>query len=256
MALLFAPLGHKISSWQLVHPVEIDFYMNVFVAVTMISATWIMLKFIDSRPLVTIGLSTRYLLRYLSAGLAVGIAWLLLSVGFAWLLGFVVPVAPVGFSWYVLIVSSVSMLINVFVQELLLCGFILQTILKYSNTIIAVLLSSLLFSGYHAGAFKGEMLPVLNVFAAGIVFCLAYVITNNLWFPIFIHFAWDVLLGPVLGLVESGKNLGGGWKMLQLKGPSIFTGGQFGLEGGLIVTFTAAFIIFLLYYFQYQKSKV
>jgi hypothetical protein len=71
------------------------------------------------------------------------------------------------------------------------------------------------------------------------VFCIAYRYAGNLWFPIAIHFAWNFLLGTVLGLVVSGQShLGGGWKMLNLYGPALFTGGAFGLEGGLIVTFT------------------
>jgi membrane protease YdiL (CAAX protease family) len=213
-----------------------------------------MLRFIDHRPLKSIGFSFSHFFRDLSAGLVIGVAWIGVSIGFALLFGFILPVAPVGFSWYVLAGLSISMLFNVVTQELLLCGFILQTVRNQSNTVIAIIVSSFLFASYHAGAFKGEWLPVVNVFAAGVLFCIAYIITNNLWFPIFIHFAWDVLLGPVFGLTESGiTNLGGGWKMFQLKGPSLFTGGSFGMEGGLIVTFTVILIISLLYYYHSKK---
>jgi len=227
---------------------------DIVSTITILAATWIMTRFIDHRPLISIGLSLKHFFRDLFAGLAVGIAWIVVSVGFAWIFGFASSEVPVGFSWSVLLLSAIAMLLNVVTQELLLCGFILQTIRRQSNTLIAVIVSSLLFASYHAGAFRGELLPIVNVFAAGILFCLAYIITNNLWFPIFIHFAWDVLLGPVLGLTESGKsNLGGGWQMFQLKGPSLFTGGSFGLEGGIIVTLTAFLIIFILYYFQRKK---
>lgn len=58
------------------------------------------------------------------------------------------------------------------------------------------------------------------------------------------RFAWNLLLGPVLGLTVSGTDqLGLGWCMLALEGPEVFTGGSFGLEGGLIVTLTTSLLI-------------
>ena len=256
LSLFILPFTSHIAKWQQSKPLELMLASNIVSTITILAATWIMTRFIDYRPLKTIGLSFDHFFRDLFAGLGVGIAWIGVSVGFAWIFGFASSVVTVGFSWSVLMLSAIAMLFNVVTQELLLCGFILQTIRRQSNTLIAVIVSSVLFASYHAGAFHGELLPIVNVFAAGILFCLAYIITNNLWFPIFIHFSWDVLLGPVLGLTESGKtNLGGGWQMFKLKGPSLFTGGLFGLEGGIIVTLTAFLTIYLLYYFQLKKIK-
>jgi hypothetical protein len=157
-------------------------------------------------------------------------------------------ITPNGFSWPVLAVISFAMLFNVFTQELLLCGFIFQTIRSRTTVMTAVIISAILFSSYHAPAFKGEWLPMVNVFGAGIIFCLAYILTNNLWFPIAIHFAWDVLVNPVLGMTESGlKNLGGGWTMVILNGPSFMVGGAFGVEGGFIVTMTIVMMILFMF---------
>jgi hypothetical protein len=148
------------------------------------------------------------------------------------------------------------MFFNVIAQELLLCGFLLQTIRRESNTLTAIIVSSILFAGYHFGAYKGEWLAGINVFGAGLLFCLAYIKTGSLWFPIFIHFTWDVLVGPLLGMTESGRvDLGAGWKMVIVKGPALFTGGQFGFEGGLIVTFTIAIVIVLIYNWGDKKIR-
>jgi hypothetical protein len=44
-----------------------------------------------------------------------------------------------------------------------------------------------------------------------------------LWLPIGIHFAWNSLLGPVLGLTVSGTDqLGVGWRVFQVEGPALF----------------------------------
>ena len=59
--------------------------------------------------------------------------------------------------------------------------------------------------------------------------------------PVGIHFAWNFLLGPTLGLTVSGtSHFGNNWQVFSLTGPAYFTGGSFGFEGGLIVTLTTA----------------
>jgi uncharacterized protein len=256
LALFFVPFGPGLAALQKISPIRAQLYAGIVSTITILIATWLATRFIDRRPFLSIGFAFDHIFKDSLIGLAIGTAWLGVSIGTAWILGWASPLAPIGFSWLVLAGASIAMLLNVFTQELLLCGFIFQTIRSKSNITIAIIVSAFLFSSYHAGAFKGEWLPIVNVFAAGLLFCLAYVITGNLWFPISIHFAWDVLLGPVLGLTESGINdLGGGWKMFIINGPSLFTGGKFGLEGGLIVTISVFLIIVLIYYFQRRKIQ-
>jgi membrane protease YdiL (CAAX protease family) len=259
-ALLLAPFfllpGLDFTKWLKTSPVQARLYADITSAVTILAVTWLMIRFIDRRPFSTIGFAFDHIYRDFLIGIAVGSAWLWVSVGIVWAFGYALPVSPVGFSWGILAGSAISMLFNVAAQEVLLCGFIFQTIRNRSNVLIALLVSAALFAVYHAGAFKGDWLPVVNIFIAGLFFCLAYIITGNLWFPIAIHFSWDVLLGPVLGLTESGKSdLGGGWKMFSINGPNLFTGGSFGLEGGLVVTITLVVSIVLICFFQRQKIR-
>jgi uncharacterized protein len=251
MAAFFVPVGPKLAIWEKTHPVNTRFYMDIAAALTILSATWFMTRFIDHRPLRTIGFSFDHFLRDFPIGFIVGSAWLGLSVGTGWMLGWISPAVPIGFSWSIFTGAAIAMLFNIFAQELILCGFIFQTIQTRTNTIIAMIVSSIVFSSLHAGAFKGEWLPAVNVFGAGLLFCLAYVITGNLWFPISIHYSWDVIIGPVLGLSESGiRSLGGNWKMFIINGPPLFVGGSFGLEGGVIVTITIFFFVVGMLLFQ------
>ncbi|MDR3625388.1 MAG: type II CAAX endopeptidase family protein [Ignavibacteriaceae bacterium] len=258
LAFLFVPFGSKVGAWYKTNPVETRLYGDIVTIVTMLTATWLALKFIDRRAFKTIGFASGNIIKDLFTGVVIGSVWLCASLGIAWIFGWAVPVYPAGFSWNILLISAVSMLLNVAAQELLLCGFIFQTIRNRSNVTIAIIISAALFAGYHLGAFKGEWLPAVNVFAAGVFFCIAYLITNNLWLPVAIHFSWDVLLGPVFGITESGRsNLGGGWKMFTVNGPKLLTGGPFGMEGGLIVTITTAItIIFILIFYRQKIEKL
>jgi membrane protease YdiL (CAAX protease family) len=256
MAVFFVPFGTKFAIWEKTYPIETRLYMDIASALTILTATWSMTRFIDHRPLKTIGLAFDHIFRDFLMGLAVGGAWLGASIVIVWAFGWATPLMPIGFSWTILAGASVAMLFNVFAQEMILCGFVFQTIRSRSNVVTAIIVSSVLFSILHVGAFKGEWLPAINVFVAGVLFCLAYVSTGNLWFPISIHFAWDVLIGPVLGLSESGiRNAGGNWKMVVINGPQLFIGGAFGLEGGFIVTLTAFITILLMVLYKRQKIK-
>lgn len=67
------------------------------------------------------------------------------------------------------------------------------------------------------------------------------------WLPIAIHFAWNFLLGPGLGLTVSRQDLGSSWQAFAVNGPAAFTGGTFGLEGGLVVAATTLTMIALLF---------
>jgi len=129
------------------------------------------------------------------------------------------------------------MILNTVLQEVLARGYIFQTIQTQTNSIWAIFITSILFVLYHAAGLQGDwFLPAINLFCAGILFGVAFYVTGNLWLPIAIHFFWNFLLGPVLGLSVSGQDLANNWHAFTLQGPSLFTGGEFGIEGSLVVT--------------------
>ena len=63
----------------------------------------------------------------------------------------------------------------------------------------------------------------------------SYYRTKALWFPIGLHFTWNLMQGTIFSLEVSGIESTGLFHVL-LTGPDYITGGKFGPEGGLIVT--------------------
>jgi hypothetical protein len=243
VAPTIVPFRSKLAAWEETDPLRARLWGDFAGLATMLAATWLMTRFVDHRPFRSIGFAGGRILRDLSAGLLLGTGWLGASLGGAWAAGWLTPERGVAISVPALLGASASVLFNVVTQQLLLCGYILQTIYTRTKPLVALSVSALLFAAYHAGAFHGAWLPTINVFGAGLLFAAAYRKTGNLWLPIGIHFAWNSLLGPVLGLTVSGSTgLGGGWRMFTLEGPAVLTGGSFGLEGGLIVTATTALV--------------
>lgn len=248
-AAFIVPVASKLTAWEEEYPVGTLLYTGAAAAATLLLATWVMTRFVDRRAFRSIGFRFGHLWRDLTAGLLIGGLWIAVTVAILWALGWVSPSEPGApglgsITALALAGSALAVLLNVLAQQLLLCGYIFQTIESRSSFPIALLASSALFSLYHAGAFQGDWLPPVNVFLAGVLFCLAYGVTRNLWLSTAMHFAWNFVLGPVLGLTVSGSNeLTAGWALLEVEGPPRFTGGAFGVEGGLAVTVTTALLV-------------
>lgn len=241
LAPLIVPMGERLRGWQATSPLRARLYTDVGGLATILIASWIMTRWVDRRPFATLGLAPRRAPRDAALGVLFGAAWLWLSLGLAWAGGWLVPQANVRMSATLLLATGVSTALNVLTQQLLLCGYVFQTLRRRAGFPLALLLSAALFAGYHAPAYRGEWLVAFNVFAAGALFCLACGLTERLWLGSGIHFAWNYQVGPVLGLTMSGlAGLGSGWRVFTLRGPALFRGGDFGIEGGLIVTLTTA----------------
>ena len=88
-------------------------------------------------------------------------------------------------------------------------------------------------------------LAMANLFAGAVLQSLLYLRTRSLAMPIGLHFGWNLLEGPLLGLQVSGHELGG-LHLLDATGPDWLSGGSFGPEGGLPATCVTVAGILLL----------
>ncbi len=103
-------------------------------------------------------------------------------------------------------------------------------------TIIAVLFSSSIFGLAHALNPNVTIFALLNIFLAGIMLAIPYLITGRLAFSVGIHFAWNFFQGGIFGFRVSGLPIRGTLIQTQQSGDAFWTGASFGPEGGLIGT--------------------
>jgi membrane protease YdiL (CAAX protease family) len=118
-------------------------------------------------------------------------------------------------------------------EEIIFRGYILQNLREWPGTILAVIMSSLLFGLIHGLNPNFNLFAALNIALAGVAFCYAYLITGNLWLPLAFHFSWNFFQGPVFSFPVSGVISGGLLSTQVSQGKSVITGGAFGPEGGL-----------------------
>lgn len=241
MAPLFVLAAEPLKTWAEEKSLLAHLYPDAAGLIATLAALALCTWYLERRSLRTLGLGGGWrAVGDFVRGLGLGVVWLGISLGAAWLAGWVSPRAIETVSWPRFAGLSSSLLLNVITQQLLLCGFVWQTIQARAGFRAAFVTSVILFSTYHVGAFHGALLPALNVMGAAAVFGLCYRLAGNLWLPIGCHFAWNALLGQVLGLTVSGSQaLNGGWLAFELES-NRFTGGAFGFEGGLLVTLTTA----------------
>ena len=226
---LLVPVARKF-------PVDQPFtrlYFELAGAVTILAAAWILLLLIDRRPFQSLGFMTGHAVRDVLAGIALGCAMMAVCVAILMVMGWALWLPLQPFSFRLLAIAAVAIMANTVTQEVLVRGYVQQTLDFAFGPRSAIVLSACFFTLLHAGVIR-TLLPALNLFAAGVLLGVAYSMTRNLWLPIGIHFAWNFLQGPILGMRVSGQNVFSDHQMLKVDGPASFTGSSFGIEGGLV----------------------
>jgi len=231
--------------------------LTVFSLLGSFLALWVATKFIDRKPLMSIGLSVKDKTNEMLIGLAFALAFIGGLFAILWLMGAITVTGFVGFKPGVFIVSMM-LFMAAFDEELIFRGYILNNMMDAtSNRWIALAGSSVLFALLHAGnpSIWSTWVPMTELFAAGFILGISYTFTKNLWFPTFFHFGWNFFQG-LLGFEISGINVDS-WKMISHTNtgnvPDIVSGGSFGIEGSVITLSCTIICTYLI--FKYYNDK-
>ena len=244
---------------------EISFDSPVMLVITAFSligsfaALWVATKFIDRKPLMSIGLSVKDKANEMLIGLGFALAFIGGLFLVLWLIGAINITGYVGFKPGVFIVSMM-LFMAAFDEELIFRGYILNNMMdSTSNRWIALAGSSLLFALLHSGnpSVWSTWVPMTELFAAGFILGISYTFTKNLWFPTFFHFGWNFFQG-LFGFEISGINVDS-WKMISHENtgnvPDIVSGGAFGIEGSVITLSCTIICTYLIFKYYNELDK-
>lgn len=205
-------------------------------------------------------------------------AWeLLLGVGFGFLVQFISIALMISMGWFELIgfswnYHSISFFAPAILFTLIFCietgiieevifrGFLFNIFEIRYSTIIAIVVTSVLFGLAHFSGFEGEFawwMSVLSSLVTGVLFAQAFLLFRSLWLPFGLHAGWHLamrLLGSV-GL-RSDEAV---FMVTKVDGPALLVStkaggaGLFELIGVIIVSLTM--ILFKKYYVK-ESTKI
>ncbi len=98
------------------------------------------------------------------------------------------------------------------------------------------ILSSIIFGLLHSGNPNITLLGTINIVLLGLVLGLSYILSGELAMPIALHISWNFIQSIIFGFPVSGEYHHVSVIAIEQHGSSIWTGGAFGPEGGLVGT--------------------
>jgi membrane protease YdiL (CAAX protease family) len=120
-------------------------------------------------------------------------------------------------------------------EEVLFRGVIFRLVEGRFGTIIALVVSALLFGLIHLVNPGATLWGALAVaIEAGLMLGAAFVATGSLWLPIGVHLAWNTMTVAVFGTTGSGTETQNALVQSRTIGDVWLTGGSFGPEASVI----------------------
>lgn len=218
-----------------------------------VGASWLAARLLDRRRFADLGFHfRREWWLDLGFGLALGAALMGLifaverAAGWLTITGAFFP-GNTGVAFPLAIVMQAISMVGVGIQEeTVFRGYQLKNIAEglrlgpvspRAAAILGWLLSSVIFGLAHANNPNASPVAVFNIFIAGLFLGIGLLLTGDLAIGIGLHAAWNFFEGNVFGFPDSGTGVGAAPTFITITqgGPTLWTGGGFGPEAGLIV---------------------
>ncbi|MEC0371116.1 CPBP family intramembrane glutamic endopeptidase [Paenibacillus chibensis] len=215
---------------------------------------WLVMKFLARRPVPELRLQRRAGSEMIS-GAVVGLIFIIVSTAL------IVLFDGYSFKWsnenigsvvWPIITTSLGAAV---VEELIFRGLAFQAIEKMGGSWIALTLTSLFFGIAHLGNPGATMWGALSIaIEAGVLLGAAFLWRRNVWFIIGLHFCWNTTEG-LLGIPVSGHPSSGLFTV-EVTGPTLLTGGAFGLEASIIPVIISLLIAIPMLIFARRKGHL
>jgi membrane protease YdiL (CAAX protease family) len=197
-------------------------------------------RFVERRPLASLGIRGQRPLREFLRGHAIGLAGLFGIVIVIWLfdglrLTAVAPAFAQPVSLVMIALLLLTFALQASVEELLFRGWLLSVLAKKFNLPIAVIVSSALFSLLHFNP-RAHWLVSVGTFLFALFACAWVLRTRSVLGIMGWHSGWNWLLAVGFGLPVTGIDVGLPALLLdmQANGPDWLTGGPQGPEASVV----------------------
>lgn len=203
---------------------------------------------VEKRPIRTLGFYRENFLSNLLKGFSLGLALFLLT-----LLGLVVlgqyrlesiHLNPYSLAFVVFTIPF--WILQGTAEEVVARAWLLPQLASRTNLKLAILISSLFFSGL-------TPLSLVNLFLFGVAMALYLLKTDTVWGVAGIHGAWNFAQGNLFGILVSGQPSGTSLMTFLPQGNQDWlSGGSFGIEGSIM---TSLVLLLLIVYLANKLKK-
>lgn len=209
-------------------------------------------RFIEKRPIRTMGFSKGNGLSEFAKGVLVGAIMITTVLVVFFITGdakfdriqFSLPFLV---SWMLVLIGYI---LQTAAEEIYIRGWLVPIISYHKNAYLAILIASTMFSYFHLDNNGASWLSTLHLFIFGLFTAVYAMKRGNIWGPCGFHFAWNFIMGNVYGFHVSGYDSESSLMYFTTSNRTFITGGQFGPEGGIpgLVVFILALLwaIFIL----------
>lgn len=149
--------------------------------------------------------------------------------------------------WGLIAKGFLSCISESFLEEFFFRILIFLAIISISKSqVFAIILSSVLFSGFH---FPKDLIQFISYFMGGLVYSYSFVKFQSILIPITIHTWWNFIQGYIFGFSVSG-NQQLGLLDLEISKDNIWNGEPQGPEGALVGLAIRLIIILFIFMFN------
>lgn len=252
---IFQIIGYIIGGISFEQELQLTTTQSFIISIATLLGTltilFLFMRFVEKREFKELGLKIKDRGFDFLAGIIIGL--IVMATGFFLL----IVLNEIDVQNFNLDLEEVLLSIGVFtavsISEELLCRGYIQRNLMYSfNNYIALIISSLLFALAHSFNPNLSWIALAGLFGAGILLGLSYIYTKNLWFPISLHFSWN-LFQAYFGFNVSGQEF---YSIVEfnIAEENILNGGKFGFEASIFSLILQIALILLIFRY-YQKRK-
>jgi membrane protease YdiL (CAAX protease family) len=131
-------------------------------------------------------------------------------------------------------------------EEMLFHGYGFQVLLGALGPWATILPASVLFAWAHSSNLSVSPLALANTAGWGALLGYAFWRSGDLWLPIGLHAGWNWAL-PLMGVNLSGFTMNVTGYAVRWKIPAVWSGGDYGPEGGVVTTAMLALLFVALW---------
>lgn len=138
-------------------------------------------------------------------------------------------------------------MIQGFEEEFLMRAILMNQMAGRGKIILAIVANSLIFSILHLGNLGFSPMAFINIFLVGMVFSLIFYKEDSIYMSAAAHSFWNMTMANIYGIAVSGfSQSGANLLKTTLKGHTLISGAEFGLEGSIITSLVLAGVLIIL----------